>query len=82
MAVNIILPQVMLNNANRNSGISIGENNQPNWHSHQKTNYGVGAMFALSNIVFGNVDIILDSDVIDAPINDVAPTNTPQNQQL
>lgn len=82
MAVNIILPQIVVNNANRNAGVSIGENNQPNWHTHQKTNFGLGTMFAITNVVFGNVDIILDNDVIDAPINDVAPINTPQNQQV
>jgi hypothetical protein len=82
MAVNIILPQVVINTANRNAGVAIGENNQPNWHSHQKTNFGVGALFAINNIVIGNVDVIFDNDIIDAPISEVDPTQTAQNQQF
>lgn len=82
MAVNIILPQVVINTANRNAGVAIGENNQPSWHSHQKTNFGVGALFAINNIVIGNVDVIFDNDIIDAPISEVDPTQTAQNQQL
>jgi hypothetical protein len=82
MAVNIILPHVVINTANRNAGVAIGENNQPNWHSHQKTNFGVGALFAINNIVIGNVDVIFDNDIIDAPISEVDPTQTAQNQQF
>ncbi len=82
MAVNIILPQVFMNTANRNSGIAIGENQQTNWHSHQKTNFGVGALFAINNIVVGNIDLIMDNDVIDAPITEQVPNVANQNQQV
>jgi hypothetical protein len=81
MAVNIILPQIVMNNANRNSGIAIGENSQPNWHAHSKNNYGVGSMFGF-NVAVGNVNILFDSDFVDAPIFETDPNSSPQNQQL
>lgn len=71
-----------MNSANRNAGISIGENNQPNWHSHQKTNFGVGTTFAINSLIVGNVDFIFDNDAVDAPITEYIPNTSAQNQQL
>lgn len=81
MAVNIILPQIVMNSANRNSGIAIGENQQTNWHAHSKNNFGEGTFFGISLTPF-NVNIIIDNDVVDTPMTEAVPNVTAQNQTL
>lgn len=54
---------------NTNSSISIGENSQMGWDSHGKSNVANGTFFGDSN-TSGNVNIVVDNDLVDSPIND------------
>ena len=52
-----------------NSSISIGENCQNGWDSHSKINFGNGS-FIGSTLAEGNVNLLVDNDLVDSPIND------------
>lgn len=51
------------------SGVFIGQNNQPGWDSHQKQN-SANLMYGFFNTYPGNLNAISDNDAIDSPIND------------
>ncbi|GGH88160.1 hypothetical protein JOD43_000631 [Pullulanibacillus pueri] len=80
MAVNINFAAINVNAINRDSSVSIGENNQPGWSSHSKNNYGDGLLFGINLI--NQMNNIMDNDVIDAPINDQDGIPGNQNQTL
>ncbi len=69
---------VNVNALNRNSTIAIGENDQTNWTSHNKNNYGNGIISGKST-VGRNLNIIHDDDVIDVPITSNGITSTIEN---
>ena len=69
MSVNINFGAINVNAINRESAIAIGENNQPGWTSHSKSNFGNGMFFG-TNFTGSTMNNIIDNDVIDAPIND------------
>lgn len=52
-----------------NSSIAIGENSQNGCDSHNKTNSGNGS-FVGSTLAQGNINLLVDNDLIDSPIND------------
>jgi hypothetical protein len=81
MAISINFVSIVVNSQNTNAAVSIGENSQSNWNSHQKQNFGTGQ--AVGNTAEVNMIInVIDNDVIDMPVsdNDIVPTN--QNQSL
>lgn len=80
MAVNIILPQIVVNSVNRGA-IAVGENNQPHWSAHAKSNYGNGQFFGTFTNPL-NINTIIDNDVIDSPIIDPDVVPSPQSQEL
>jgi hypothetical protein len=60
---------MFVNAIDTNSGIFIGVNNAIGWSSHGKSNSGFGST---SNCkVSGNINVVYDQDVIDAPIEDL-----------
>ncbi|GGE49784.1 hypothetical protein GCM10011391_30690 [Pullulanibacillus camelliae] len=80
MAVNINFAAINVNALNRDSSISIGENNQPGWSAHSKNNLGAGLLQGFN--VVNQVSNILDNDVVDSPINDQDGIPGNQNQTL
>lgn len=70
--------EVNVNALNRNCSIAIGENDQTNWTSHNKNNYGNGILSG-KNLAGRNLNIIRDDDVIDAPIASHGTTSTIEN---
>ncbi|HHY74781.1 MAG TPA: hypothetical protein GX497_16455 [Bacillus bacterium] len=81
MAIAINFVSVVVNAQNRNSTISMGEVLQSNWNSHQKSNFGIG--FSVGNTAeFNNIINILDSDLIDMPLQDSDVVPSAQNQSL
>ncbi|ETI69766.1 hypothetical protein [Neobacillus vireti] len=55
----------------RQCGIFIGEeNNAIGWSTHGKENNVIGGISGQSNLLFQNVSILNDPDVIDTPIDD------------
>ncbi len=81
MSVNINFGAINVNAVNRESAIAVGENNQPGWTSHSKTNIGNGIYFGM-NITGSVFNNIIDNDVIDAPINDQDNVPGVQSQAL
>jgi hypothetical protein len=81
VAIAINFAAINVNAMNRDTTISIGENNQPGWSAHSKNNFGngnfFGAFFAANQ--FNN---ILDSDVVDSPMFDMDGIPGNQNQTL
>lgn len=65
-------PSIRFNNINVNymgssSGIITGENDQPFWKAHGKSNYGFGNIFG-QNLVKDQINIVMDWDTIDHTI--------------
>ncbi|MCG8515717.1 MAG: spore germination protein [Halanaerobiales bacterium] len=81
MAIPIIFNAININSLNTNSLVSIGENAQPDWDSHSKTNQGSGAGFGF-NWDIGIINYIFDNDVWDTPIFDPDFVPTVQKQQF
>lgn len=55
----------------RQSGIFIGEQNSAiGWSTHGKQNSVFGSISGRSNILFRNISILNDPDIIDTPIDD------------
>lgn len=81
MAISINFVSIVINSQNTNATVSIGENTQSGWNSHQKSNYGNGMYFG-NTASPNNIINILDNDVVDMPVtdNDFIPSN--QNQSL
>jgi hypothetical protein len=69
MSVNIIYNAINVNSLNTNSTVSIGQNAQTNWDSHNKNNYGNGSHSGIVNVLAPS-NIIFDNDILDTPIND------------
>lgn len=55
-----------------NSGIFIGNNSAPGWHSASKSNRGFGS--SNGSVFYQTVNIVIDNDGIDTVINDVNQT--------
>jgi hypothetical protein len=66
---------VNVNALNSNSTVAIGENDQPNWGSHNKSNYGSGTLSG-KNLSGKNLSIIHDDDLIDVTMSDHRTINT------
>jgi len=81
VAISINFAAINVNSLNRGASVSIGENNQPGWTAHGKNNLGNGNFFG---IIFSanQINIILDNDVIDMPINDQDGVPGVQNQSV
>lgn len=71
--------EVHVNTLERNSTIAIGENEQLNWTSNNKSNYGNG-MLAGENTVGRNLHIIQDNDAVDAPVSIAGNFSTIENE--
>lgn len=55
----------------RQSGIFIGErNNAIGWSAHGKENNVIGGISGQSNLLYQNINILIDPDFIDTPIDD------------
>ncbi|MFD1425864.1 hypothetical protein JOD24_002072 [Kroppenstedtia sanguinis] len=52
------------------SGVFVGTNTQYGWASHEKENEAFGLIFGDWNGVYSNINLLFDSDLIDAPIQD------------
>jgi hypothetical protein len=81
MAVSINFIAINVNAQQTNATVSIGENAQNVWSSHNKRNYGNGLYLGLAYSP-NNLVILSDNDFIDMPVidNDIAPSKT--NQQV
>ncbi|WP_042456768.1 hypothetical protein [Neobacillus dielmonensis] len=65
----------------RQSGIFIGERNIAiGWSAHGKENRVIGSISGQSNLLFHNISILNDPDIVDTPIDDrdinIAPETT------
>jgi len=81
VAIAINFAAINVNAMNRETTISIGENNQPGWSAHNKNNFGTGLLFGI-NMTANQLNNILDSDVVDSPIYDMDGIPSAQNQTL
>lgn len=81
MAVPIVFNSINVNALNINASISVGQNTQTNWDSHQKRNIGNGLFFGI-NYSLNTFNYIFDPDGFDALINDPDIVSSGQNQQV
>ncbi|MDQ0253586.1 hypothetical protein J2S74_000958 [Evansella vedderi] len=81
MAVVINFLAINVNSQSNNSGVFIGSNNQVGWDSHSKFSYGNGQFLGMNGTI-NNLNILMDQDIIDAPINDQDIKPGLNNQQL
>ncbi|MBP2243215.1 hypothetical protein J2Z40_003803 [Cytobacillus eiseniae] len=68
MPVSIIFNQIAVNAISGNGTVATGQNNQEDWSVQGKVNMAAGQQIGLSAIT-GNLNIICDNDLVDAPIN-------------
>ncbi len=61
---------INVNVVSGNAGIFIGTNYQFCWNSHSKENSAFGGISGHSNIVQQNINLLVDNDLIDTPIDD------------
>lgn len=52
------------------SGVFVGTNTQYGWASHEKENEAFGFVYGDLNVISGSLNLLLDSDLIDSPIED------------
>lgn len=69
MAVFTSFNAINVNSIQSDSGVFVGQNNQPGWDSHQKQN-SMNYLVGFFNTYPGNFNSFIDNDIIDAPIND------------
>ncbi|MDQ0253587.1 hypothetical protein J2S74_000959 [Evansella vedderi] len=69
MALAINFAAVNINAQSNSTGLFVGSNNQVGWDGHQKFSYGSGQFLGINGSA-NNINIVADTDVIDAPIND------------
>jgi len=81
VAISINFISIILNSQNTNATVSVGENLQSAWTSHNKKNFGNGFFFGPSASP-NNLINIVDNDVVDMPVNDNDSQPAAQNQQL
>ncbi|GAE24859.1 hypothetical protein JCM9140_819 [Halalkalibacter wakoensis JCM 9140] len=81
MAVSVNFAAVNINTQSNNSGLFIGSNNQTGWDGHTKFSFGNGQFLGMNGTA-NNMNIVNDTDVIDAPMNDQDVKPGVQNQQL
>ncbi|MBU9712322.1 hypothetical protein [Evansella tamaricis] len=81
MAVVINFLAINVNSMSNNSGVFLGSNNSVGWDGHAKFSFGNGQYLGM-NGSFNNLNILMDQDVIDAPINDQDIKPGLNNQQL
>lgn len=62
-----ILNKINVNTITNNSAILVGFNHAAGWQSQMKQNFGFGS--AGNNCIIGNTLIVIDNDVIDAPVD-------------
>lgn len=68
-------PKIEFDNINVNaiettSGIFVGTNTQLGWGAHSKSNHGFGSITGQFNFAIKAINIVMDDDVIDTPIDD------------
>lgn len=64
----IIFNQIAVNTQSNNSAISTGQNNLQGWTIQGKSNLAAGQQNGLSAVA-GNLNVIVDNDFIDVPLN-------------
>jgi hypothetical protein len=69
--------EINANTLNRNSTVAIGENQQLNWETFNKQNYGTGFLSG-ENLLGNNINMIHDDDMIDSPIHEQAVNHSVQ----
>lgn len=79
MALSINFVSINVNAVNREGMISIGENNQPGWSAHGKTMFGNCQVIGMS-LIANVVNNMMDSDILDSPIEDQDMLPTMQSQ--
>lgn len=72
---------ININAMNRGSALAIGEVAQPGWNQNGKTNFGNSQLFG-ANLQTGIVTNFIDNDVLDAPVLEIQPVPTFQNQSI
>jgi hypothetical protein len=63
----IKINNIIVNTMDTNSGILTGENDQPFWKAHGKSNYGFGKIMG-QNFVSDQINIVMDRDTVDHTI--------------
>ncbi|WP_078597581.1 hypothetical protein [Evansella clarkii] len=81
MAVVINFLAINVNSQSNGAGVFVGINNTVGWDSHAKFSMGNGQYLGINGTA-NNVNILLDSDIIDAPVFDQDIKPGLQNQQL
>ena len=81
MAVIINFLAINVNTISNGSGVFVGINNAVGWDAHSKFSMGNGQFLGMNGTA-NNINILLDNDIIDAPINDQDIKPGLQNQQL
>ncbi|MGD6941890.1 hypothetical protein ACQCT6_07635 [Cytobacillus gottheilii] len=81
MPVSIVFNQINVNSVKDASSISNGMNNQPDWTWQGKNNFAAGMQ---TGIVFaaGNLNINVDCDMIDTPLQNNEAVNPQPNVQF
>lgn len=72
----IDIKEINVNSLFTNSAVSVGENFLNGWSAHRKTNEGTGRTTGISQLA-SNTNIVIDNDVIDAPIGDKLQNQNP-----
>lgn len=81
MPVSIVFNQILANTLNINSTIASGQNNQADWSFQGKNNFAAGQPIGLAAFN-GNLNIVIDNDVVDVPINAQEINNPQPNVQM
>lgn len=81
MTMPIVFNSVNVNGQYTNATVSIGENVQTGWSGNSKNNFGSGPSFG-ANLFMYPYNVIMDSDLVDAPMSVPEYTPTIQSQQL
>lgn len=71
---------ITVNNIDTSSGIFVGNNNAHYWSSLQKNNFGMGP--AVSVQVSQNINLVIDNDLIDTPIENNVWINQAGNKEV
>ncbi|MBU9712321.1 hypothetical protein [Evansella tamaricis] len=69
MAIAVNFAAVNINSQSNNTGLFAGNNNTVGWDGHVKFTYGNGQYLGI-NATANNVNVVGDTDLIDAPIMD------------
>ncbi|MBU9712325.1 hypothetical protein [Evansella tamaricis] len=69
MAVVMNFIGINVNNMNNNCGVFVGANNHVGWDAHAKFSMGNGMFIGMNSTIY-NSNVVIDQDIIDAPIFD------------